>query len=540
MGSRKEYPVPFVPKGLTDAWEATDAFAGACVTLQNLIFDQTHASILVARPGVKKETSFAGFNTPTAVTVYKVLGNMVYGMVSTARNAGKDEPFAYDMAAHAFVTISGVTNANTPTTQSTSGDWVPPTMAVIGIKIIITHPGFNGVGANFFGVIDITNPAAPAWSDTNTTTNLLPSVPTSVANYNNRAYYSCGNQEFYSDPLAPTVMSNAGQSLTLGDTTPITAQVGLPIQTTSAGVIAALIVFKAGSIWQITGDAAVAGTLSENFLILTLGCSAPRTIVQTPVGIIFIASDGPYYISAYGQVLPLTHNVQSAVPDLQIPFINVSNPSRASASYASSIYRVCLQTISQGSPVVSDFWFDVTDRRWSGPHTFSYDCSDQFGNQFIISYIGKGAILYTSQPFNTLSSVYADDGVSYTLNLRTCLLPKTQNINMKAVIESTIELASLAPSTTYSISALDENFNQIDQVGVTIVSGEALYDSGVTYDSGVLYSTGTTSPATYTIPWTQPIVFKKISLDVLITSGDQTSLGTAFFKYRDLGYTNTR
>jgi hypothetical protein len=540
MGSRKEYPVPFVPKGLTDAWEATDAFAGACLLLQNLIFDQTHASILTARPGVVKETSFATFTTPTGVTVYKVLGNVVYGMVSTARNAGKDEPFAYDMAAHAFIVISGVTNANTPTTQATSGDWTPPTMAVVGVKILVTHPGFNGAGANFFGVIDITNPAAPAWSDTNTTVNLLPSAPTSVANYNNRAYFACGNKEFYSDVLAPTVMTNAGQSLTLGDNTVITGQAGLPIQTTSAGVIGGLIVFKGSQIWQITGDAAVAGTLSENWLSLTVGCSAPRTIVQTPLGIIFIAVDGPYYISATGQVLPLTKRFDSLISDLQIPFINISNPTRAAAAYSSSIYRVCLQTVADGVPVVNDYWFDVTDRRWSGPHTFSYDCADQFGNAFIVSYIANGAKLYVSQSLNTLTSVYTDDGSSYTLHLRTSLLPKTQNINMKAVIESTIELSSLAPSTTYTISALDENFNQIDQLGITIISGEALYDGGSTYDSGVLYSTGTTSPATYNIPWTQPIVFKKIALDVLMVSGDQTSIGTAFFKYRDLGYTNVR
>jgi len=34
-------PVRFTPKGLADAYDATDVFPGACRKLSNLVFDQS-------------------------------------------------------------------------------------------------------------------------------------------------------------------------------------------------------------------------------------------------------------------------------------------------------------------------------------------------------------------------------------------------------------------------------------------------------------------------------------------------------------------
>ena len=162
MAIRRAYPVRFTPKGIADAFDATDAFPGACQTLTNLIFDQGNPEIVVSRPGVGTAlTTFGSFTTPTFVSVHIAIGNMLYGMVSTGRNPGNDEPFAYNTLTNTFVTISGVTAGNTPASPAPTGAWTPPTMAVISTKIIVTHPGFSGAGANFFGVIDISTPATP-------------------------------------------------------------------------------------------------------------------------------------------------------------------------------------------------------------------------------------------------------------------------------------------------------------------------------------------------------------------------------------------
>ena len=305
MAIRNGQPVRFTPKGLCDAFDASDAFAGACGALTNLVFDQGNPELVVSRPGVGAPlTSFSSFTSPTFVSVFIVIGTIAYGMVSSARNAGHDEPFAFDLVGGTFITISGVTSGNTPVSPATSGAWTPPTMAVVSTNIIVTHPGFPGSGGIFFGVISIATPSAPTWTATNLTTNPLTGLPTSVANYNNRAYFAVGNTLQFSDVLAPTVRTNASQSLTLGDSTPITAQSGLPVQTTSAGVVGALVAFKASQIWQITGDP-TSNNLGLNYISLTTGCSAPRSVVQGPFGIFFIGVDAPYVLNFLGVLSPL-------------------------------------------------------------------------------------------------------------------------------------------------------------------------------------------------------------------------------------------
>ena len=539
MAQRRDYPIKFTPRGLTDAWDATEVFPGACRSLQNLIFDQSNPEQVICRPGVGAPvTSFSTFNAPTFISVHICLNNIIFGMVSSSRNPGYDEPFAYNLTTGVFETITGVTGGNVPQSLSTSGDWTPPTMAIVGIKIIITHAGFSGIGSNFFGVIDITNPAAPSWSSQNTATYALPSVPTSVTNFNNRAYFACGNLAYFSDPLNPLNMTNAGQALTVGDPSPITAFCGLPVQTTSAGVVAALIVFKAFQIWQITGDLSISGSLSQNYLSLNVGCTSPRSVVQTPVGTIFIGIDGPYQVSPLGQVLPLTKDATRLIQDLQAPFQNVTYPSRASAGFTGSIYRVCLQTTINGTNSVNDYWFDVTVRRWCGPHTFSYDCVSQAGNYFLISYSGYGANFFQSQYIPSLTSTYLDNGQAIPIYLESSMFPKTQNINVKQVVESTIELASETASIEYSISAVDENYSQIGQCTLDVSRNVPLWGGGELWGDGTLWTTSNTPPLTTTIPWPAPLVFKKMAIMISTTASNALAIGTMFAKYQDTGYTN--
>src|SRR6266436_4161395 len=315
----------FTPKGLVDAFDATDKFPGACQKLTNLIFDQSNPELVVSRPGVVTLVDFVlhGYATPSFISIQVAIGTRLYGMIATQRNANHDEPFCYDTATGAFVIISGITSGNTPTSPSTVGEWIPPTMANIGTMIVVTHPGFDGTGTNFFGIIDVTNPAAPAWSSNNTVTNVLPKVPSAVANFNNRAYFAVDNKLYYTDVLTnPLTRTNATQQLTVGDAAVINTLAGLPIQTTSSGVLQTLTVFKKDTqIWQVSGDT-VTNNLALNYLSLTVGTNAPRSVAQSPYGLYFSSSGGPYFIDFLGTVRPLSHSVQDLLSDIQAPFEN--------------------------------------------------------------------------------------------------------------------------------------------------------------------------------------------------------------------------
>lgn len=543
----KSYPVRFTPKGIADAFDATDAFAGACQILQNLVFDQGNPELVTARPGVGAAlTSFAGFTTPGFVSIHVALGTLIFGMLATGRNAGHDEPFCYDTAAGAFVTISGVTSANTPISPATTGTWTPPTMAVVGIKIIITHPGFSGTGTNFFGVIDITNPAAPAWSSTNLATEPLAKVPAAVANFNNRAYFAIDNQLWYSDVLSPLTATNAGQSLTVGDNTPITAISGLPITTTSAGVVGALVAFKPSSIWQITGDASITtNPLSLNYLTLTTGCIAPRSVVPTSFGITFVGIAGPYLLSFLGSVTPLNNSLSGPqAADIQQPFQNTTSPTRIAAGFQGNVFRVCVPTLMAVGAATNDYWFDLYRLRWNGPHTFPYDCvstvsSSTTGSFFVLSSASSPGALYRSltQPQSGITLEYDDIGVPLAAILKSASFPKTGHMTEKQVVESTLELSSTGIAVNYSVTALNDQGNTAGSALIQTQNVGGIWGANI-WGDGTLWAAPENVPHVYNVYWAAPVVFKKIVLNIGATANNALSIGTFYARYQDCGYTN--
>lgn len=543
----KTYPVRFTPKGLSDAFDATDAFQGACQTLQNLIFDQANPELLTARPGVGAAlTTFPGFTTPGFVSLHVSVGTLIFGMLATGRNAGHDEPFCYDVSAGAFITISGVTSANTPTSPATSGDWQPPTLAVIGIKVIITHPGFSGTGSNFFGVIDITNPAAPVWSSSQVATFGLPGVPQAVANFNNRAYFAVKNQAWYTDVLNPLNATNAGQSVTVGDNTNIVALSGLPVQTTSSGVIGALVIFKPAQIWQLTGDEAITSNpLALNYLTVTTGCIAPRSVVTTSFGITFMDVSGPHFLSFLGQVMAMDSKLTGAAPsDIQIPFQNTTSPTRMAASFQGNIYRVCVPTNLAMGDTTNDYWYDLYRKRWNGPHTFPYDCISAVtgattGSFFVLSSAANPGALYRSltQQQSGISPEFDDLGVPLQTVMMSSSFPKTGHMTEKQVIESTLELSSVGVAVNYNITAQDDQGNTVGSALVTTQNVGQTWGSNV-WGDGSKWASAVAAAHVYNVFWAAPVVFKKIVLNITATANNSLSIGTFYARYQDCGYTN--
>lgn len=531
----KQYPVRFTAKGLVDALDATDKFPGACIQLVNLIFDPANPEIMVSRPGVTNMTSFPGFISPGFVSVQATIGDLVFGMIATGRNAGKDEPFCYDHSAGAFIAVGNVLNANTPTSPSSTGAWTPPTIAAVGTMIIVTHPGFPG-GATKFGWFDVTNPAAPVWNAGDTATNGLPSVPLCVANFNNRAYFGCGNLLEFTDTLTnPPTRTNATQFLTIDDKSNITALSGLPLQTTSSGVVQALLVFKAFQVWQITGDGT---TLAQNYLSLSFGTQAPRSVQQAPLGVYFHSQAGPKIVDQWGVVRSVTFDGKSNDSDVKIPWQNAVTPSRISAAYSNDIYRICMETVINGVQGFNDYWFDESRRRWTGPHSFAYDCASQHDDHFILSSSTNAGQLIHSYAYPAGSAAYTDLGAALMSTLQSSTFPKTGDMEMKQVVESTIELASNQGPASYGITGQDDLGNTLNSCSVSVLPAGALWGSGVW--GGFAWSSSTNKPTTYTVPWSIPLVFKKMALYITVAANTAIALGTFFARYQNAGYTNNR
>lgn len=537
MPIRNSMPVQFLPSGITDATDQSSSFQGSCQIISNLVFDRINRGAVIARPGVTTKTSFTGFNTPGVVSVAYASGTLIFGMIGSAANPGFDEPFCYDTVANAFIAVTGVTALKVPATQSTSGDWTPPTMDSIGIYIVVTHPGFSG--ANFFGWFDVTNPAAPAWNAGNTTTNALPAVPLWVAQFNGRAYFGIKNAVYFTDSLALSISNtNFAGVLTIDDKSSTTAAAGLPMGQTSGSILQSLLIFKQASVWQISGDIAITtNPLSLNRIAENVGCVSPRTIQSTPIGVLFIANDGPRMVNLNGAVSYL--QVRDGVtPDIVAPFATATNTSRMVGCYSNGIYRVCLDGVISrwdSSYTSQDYWYDFIFQRWTGPHTFDYHCAVGVLNVFYIASNSMPGKIFSSAVAADTNTLYQDVGSDMACELVACAIEGSP-MTMSAVIESTVELAGAGAGISYYISMYDDKNNNLSPATIKLFDVSPLW--GAVKWGQFSWRSSIKNSQVFTIPWVNPVVFKKMILSVRVIAAKNVSVKAAFFRVQTLGYTN--
>ena len=187
MPIRDEQKYTFVPFGLTDSTDGTQAPPGSLAVCSDIVVSPSDQSLFVPRPAAVKMIDLASINPTGVVSCFLQLGNIVYGMISSATFPGKDEPFAANVKTGALLTVSGVSSALLPATQPNTGDWTPPTMVAIGGRIIVTHPGFVGGANPYFGWFDISSFSSAAFTgatlgNTTSGSNAIQSLVTPVGN----------------------------------------------------------------------------------------------------------------------------------------------------------------------------------------------------------------------------------------------------------------------------------------------------------------------------------------------------------------------
>jgi hypothetical protein len=530
-------PLKWTPRGASDTLDASNTFTGAMQALSNLIRDPTTLGIWVCRPASDEETDFTGFNAAGFVSTYTVVGNQVYGLVASNANPGKDEPFCYDFDLAAFIPVTGVVGANVPDQPATSGAWHPPTMALVGVKLVVTHPGFPGGAGIYFGWFDVSDPAAPTWGAGNTVANPLPFAPRAVFQFSNRAYFASGKFLVFSDVLDPLTVTNATQALTLGDNRPITALGGLPANTLIGAILQSLVVFKSESnpmqLYQVTGDAAAVGgsTLQINNMNVATGTGAPLSICATPKGLSFLAPDGLRFIDFQMNV---SDPVNTDGTGVALPFIYAVEPSRICAACNGNILRISTQNnAAVGSPF-QEWWLDFKWMQWSGPHTFPASLIKPYGSKFILAPQGVLHKLFTSAVQQEVGSVFIENDVQMTFNWQSPMLPDKEQMSECAMVETTLDIAYPIGVAPFLAVAGDQDGVLYDSVSLA-ASGAATIWGAFTWGQALwLGAANALSPRQ--IPWHIPIVFRRLYIGL---SGDcslQTKIGTLRMRYEQLGY----
>ena len=520
--------------------------------LQDLIPDPTTRELWQCRPaavslvnmglggfssGFSSGFTVNSFITPSFISCMKVIGTRIYGMVSTQRFPGHDEPFIYDIPTGTFIPITGPAAGNTPTSPATSGPWNPPVMDLIGSKFIVAHPGFNGVGANFFGVLDITNPAAPTWTAANTSTNALIAPPQWVVNFNGRCFFlvnPAGAQPaaYMSDQLNPTVITNASQILTFGDNVPLTCAAGLPLENQLGGIIQSLMIFKGvTNIYQVTGDFSLTN-LAINSLNVATGTFGPNTVCTTSKGMAFIAPDGLRVIDFNARVSdPIGHDGDG----ITVPFINALVPSRMAAAYNVGVYRVQVQNgVAAGNPKQQQWWYDIARSSWSGPHSQAASLLAPYAGTFIVTLQGAAGILWQSDPEQSSSSSFVENGVQLQWQWATPMLPDTYEMCEVSMIETTLNLALVPGVNIVSISVQDQNGAVLDQVQVVPGGAPTLW--GIFKWGQSLWQGALNALYPRQCPWHYPVVFRRMGIVASGTSAPGIKVGRLYLRYELLGY----
>lgn len=521
----------WAPLGLSDARDGRLAFPGACKLLTNLIHDPVSSNMLAPRPAAFSITSFAGLTSPGVVSVQISVGTKIYGMIASGLNAGYDQPFCYDTVAQAFVAISGVTSTNVPATQGTSGAWTPPVMVLVGTYIVITHPGYT-LSSGPVGTINISTNVYASGNLQQGTTNVLPAVPTSVGTFYNRAWYAVNNFVYFSDPLTPLTQTNAGQALVIGSASEkVTAFAPQGLSTATQGVLAALLVFKHNSIWQITGDYSLSN-LALNELTASVGCSAPRTVQPTPVGVMFMANDGIRTIPV------MSSGVSEPNKDVLFPFFNCTNPSRACAAYSADTYRISLDTITTTDVLGRfEYWYSFKTGKWSGPHTFPADTITAFQNTFVLSVNSIGAQLFQSNPFTSTNDSFTENGIPLTVNMTSSLIDPNPPMSEKTAVEMTA--AAVYGTQTYTVQILDSQNNLISQTTLSPVSAPAVWGgAGLAWGApGLVWGSAPYNTSVAPLNFPVPLVFKTCQIVLTGLSSYYFRLGRFDLRYEPLLYT---
>jgi hypothetical protein len=381
---------------------------------------------------------------------------------------------------------------------------------------------------------------APLWGSGNANGFPLAAVPVDAFNFNGRIYYAVpGNGMTYSDSGAPLQITNATQTLFPNNGLDITCFGGLPINQTQTGPISSLFCFQGDTnIIKVTGDTALSNLLIQS-VPNGVGTLAPNTLASTPIGLCFIAPDGLRYIDFDGNASPV---VGAEGEGVNLPFINAINPSRMNAAYNEDCYRISVNNGNRATPTWEDYWYHVTRKVFSGPHTdpsgvvaaYQQEAGATVGHGFILTMPSYPATLYLGSTIPNTQARYLENGSILNCIWQTCYSQDNEMLTENSVVESTL-LAALPVDSTMGVLVINELGTVLDQIDLAGgPSNVSLW--GVFTWAQAKWFGQRSIPFQRDLPWHQPLVYKQMAMRTSVMAGAGLMLGEWHYNNIVLGY----
>ena len=493
--------------------------AGAVILLRSAFVGA--GSVILTLPATKSVTADVMAVLPTSsapdisTTATSTTATYVVDPGSTAR---------YYSAGQILTNVANLADGTTVVSVDGAGN-ITLSLAAIGtatfqptVLASVLQMSAAATGTAELETISITGgtKAAPLWGAGDCNINPLPSVPVGVAlSQGGRGLFACGDDGIpFSDPLLPCQRSNANQALLTGDGLAVTAVAPLLLSAPiTGGIVQAVIAFEGvNCMRQITGDPAT-GNLAMNLLPVATGTDAPLSIVPCEKGLAFISPDGLRFIDFAG-------NVSTPIGDfgrgIVVPFHNAVVPSRICGAAASSVLRFTVQNGAVEGQPYQEWWYDLSLRAWSGPHTFPAALIQRWRDRNVLVGVGIAGTLWSSTVTpGGASATYVENEVVLTSIAETVLVPDNAQVMMNKMVEANIACAGVRQ---INVQVFDEYGNVLDYVGVPIGSG----------NSGVFRQRA--------INWSRPILFKQMR-QMVVAQADQTlRIGNFYWRFQPLPY----
>lgn len=460
--------------------------------------------------------------------------------VSAARAIGQTVAGA-GIPAGATVTALPTANSVTISAAATATATVSVTFGGATITLSAATTGStNGVTLTITGGTT----AAPLWGAGDCDRNNLPSRPVGVAQYNGRAYFACGTDGvLYSDSGFPCRMTTATQALTTSDGLAVTAIAPLMLLAPlTGGIVQAIIAFQgATKIQQISGDAAIPSgsitianggpsTLTMNALPIATGTLAPLSVVPCNLGTAFVSPQGLRVVEFSGTV---TQPIGEGGKGITVPFINSVVPSRICAAANDDVIRITTQNGTTATTPQEEYWYDVTRKNWTGPHTSTASLIQPWRSTFLMTFTGSTAKIWQSDAHPSLTSTYVENNAQLSWGYTTTLLPDSGDDSMVEAVDMTLA-CELAAGTSASVSCTRDDLVLLD---TTTVAGDGtltIWDQ-FNWDQAVWDAQGAVFRQR-SINFSGPIVFKQGAFSITGTSAFNVRIGNLYGRYRQLGY----
>ena len=144
--------------------------------------------------------------------------------------------------------------------------------------------------------------------------------------------------------------------------------------------------------------------------------------------------------------------------------------------YVADVIRISLNNgLAAGAPN-QEYFYHLSGKRWSGPHTFPASLIQPVGSTFYMAPLGVTGSLWVSNAVPGLTNTYTENGNPLQWLFETPLLPNTGDMCEHSVIEQSINIA-LNATDQYTFSFLDEQSSIISSVTIAGTGSSTLWGS---------------------------------------------------------------